>query len=359
MSNQRTQTQGTQAQARTTNGNNPSNMSAEELLEAIISKPRNQQTVALGKSLDSRIDKIEEMLPDFMKGQGPRLAKRAQMTFDYSKDLWACPPQDFIRCVLEAAEMGFAVDGKMCYVVKYKERYQCQLDYKALVAVAKRMKTIRDIYSDVVCENDIFRASREDGKDRLLHERPLVKGSKRGEVLAAYAVVILSDTWRYELMDRDELDKIQARAPSKKGPWATDPDEMRRKTVVRKTLKMYADDPAVMRIMELTDEEVEIHEESNTTTQAKATAAAQLADRLSDRLNKQPPQKPSQTRQDAPESTGQNEGRDADRDEQDPFGDEGADGRLDYPDGEPGRDVGQAASGSSQREDIQFGGPSR
>ena len=256
-------------------------MKSGDILQELLARPVSERAKVIGDALDARIDKIEEMLPDFMKGQGPRLAKRAQLTFARDERLEECPPGDFIRCVLEAAEFGFAIDGKLAYVVKYKQQFQMQLDYKAMVAVAKRMKTIRDIYADVVYETDIFRAWREDGKEHLIHERQF--GKPRGEAIGAYAVVVLSDHWRYELMDRSELDSVQNRAPSKKGPWSTDTDEMRRKTIVRKTLKMYADDPGVLRMLELTDEEIEvdpypaIEQHQAAQTSARNELAARLA----------------------------------------------------------------------------------
>ena len=259
--------------------NQLANVSSGELLEAFLAKPFNHKIKAIGDALEQRIDSIESMLPDFMEGQGARLAKRAQMTFAANPDLQACPPDEFIRCVLEAAEFGFAIDGKMAYVVKYKSKFQMQLDYKALVAVAKRMGTIRDIYAEIVCENDDFRAWREDGAEHLRHERVL--GLERGKEIGAYAIVVLADgRWRYELMDMSELNAIEARAPSKKGPWSTDKNEMRRKTILRKTLKLYGDDPGVLRLLELTDEEVEVDENPQAIQDSKDSIRSQLARRL-------------------------------------------------------------------------------
>lgn len=247
----------------------------QDLLEEVLNRPVSERARAIGVALESRIGTIEEMLPDFMKGQGERLAKRAQLTFAKNPDLEGCPPDVFIRCVLEAAEFGFAIDGKLAYVVKYKSAYQMQLDYKAIVAVAKRMKTIKDIYADVVYENDSFRAYRKDGESFLHHERPL--GDPRGDkAIGAYAVIKLMDgEWRYELMDITELNKVQAAAPAKNGPWATWTDEQRKKTVVRRSLKMYADDPGVIRLLEIT-EDTDFDEEP-TPPKTIASVAAKLA----------------------------------------------------------------------------------
>jgi recombination protein RecT len=200
---------------------------------------------------------IEEVLPDGMKGQARRLVKRALLTFASRPYLKECSNEDFLRCVIRAAEMGLAIDDRLCHVVRFggkQTSWQAMPDYKGLIAVAKRSGQIKDCYADVVCANDTFRAYRDGATSHLIHELPPRFGH-RGQVIGAYAIVKLPDgDWRYELMSRAELDNIQRRAPAKNGPWATDPDEMRKKTVLRRLLKTYCDDPAFVRAQEIDDE---------------------------------------------------------------------------------------------------------
>ena len=98
---------------------------------------------------------------------------------------------------------------------------------------------------------------REDGKNHLFHE-PLIVG-KRGEVIGAYAVIVLPDgDWRYEWMEFSELARIRSRSKaSNGGPWVTDTREMQKKTVLKRGLKTYCEDPAIVRALELDDREYE------------------------------------------------------------------------------------------------------
>ena len=77
----------------------------------------------------------------------------------------------------------------------------------------------------------------------------------------AYAIIKLpDDEWRYELMDMDELDDIRKRSPAWQknvGPWVSDDLEMRKKTVIKRALKTYCDDPAIVRALQLDDQEYE------------------------------------------------------------------------------------------------------
>jgi phage RecT family recombinase len=239
----------------------------------LISK--NARIGGMFKQLSAREDKIESLLPDFMKGQAKRLIARALMTFNNKiKDLSACTDEDFCRCVIEAAELGFAIDGKLAYVVKYKSDFNLQLDYKAVIAVAKRNRTIIDVDADVVCANDTFRHGKRGGESILEHTYDL--SQPRGEVIGAYCRVFLpGGQWNYSVMSRTDLDKIQkmSKATFDGRPWQTWEGEMQKKSVIRRTLKLYQDDPGLMRMLEITSWEDDDAED----TPQKPTSVSELA----------------------------------------------------------------------------------
>jgi phage RecT family recombinase len=253
-----------------------------QLLEQVLQRT-SDKIRAVSTALEARTDIIEELLPGHMKGQGRRLAKRALMTLSRNAQLAQCPAPDFVRLVLEAAEIGLAIDGKLGYVVKYKGAYEFQADYKGLIAVARRSGLILDAYGDVVCRGDVFEASRNGPDASLRHSYDL--NTERGECIGAYAVVTLPNgRWRYEVMTRKELDGIQNRAPAKNGPWRTDTDQMRIKTVLRRLLKLYIDDPGFMRAWDGADALEEVEEET--------PAARPEAGRVNLRQNGAAPQNP-------------------------------------------------------------------
>lgn len=249
------------------------------LMQQILDTPISPKLKALDEALADRVDRIEELLPHGMKGQGARLAKRAILTLNRkANDYERVTPQSFVRCVLEAAELGLAIDGKLCHAVVFNNKVkrngkdewvseaQLMVDYKGLVAVARRSGIILDCYARLVFEADKFRAYDEDGESHLFHEACL--GPDRGELVGAYAVVKLpGGEWRYEWMASVDIDAVRARSKSWKGgagfgPWKTDDGEMRKKTVIRRILKLYCDDPAFVRAAEIDDREYEEHEVS-------------------------------------------------------------------------------------------------
>lgn len=240
------------------------------LLDQILEQQPSQRYRVVDAALSKRIDRLEELLPDSMKGQAARLVKRAMLTFSRNESLQECTPESFIRCVLQAAECGLAIDGKLAHAVPYNNKVkingreewrkeaQYQPDYKGLVAVAKRSGQIVDCYGDVVCERDQFAHGRSGPQSRLEHSYDHT-AQDRGEVVAAYCIIMLpGGHWRYELMNVAELNKIQSRSKAgNKGPWQTDRDQMRIKTVIKRGLKLYCDDPGLIRAIELDDREFE------------------------------------------------------------------------------------------------------
>lgn len=236
---------------------------ASALLDQVIANTSQSRQV-LDSWFGQHSDKIKDLLPDCMKGQANRLIKRAMLTFSRSERLQKCTPASFVQCVLGAAELGLAIDGRLCHAVPYKNTAQLIPDYKGIIAVAKRTKVIKDCYADIVCENDIFSARREDGKCHLTHEIPSFALQDRGKPLCGYAIIILPDSeWRYELMSMKDLDAIRARSKSWQaggGPWATDDFEMRKKTVLKRALKTYCEDPAIVRALEIDDDDYELTE---------------------------------------------------------------------------------------------------
>lgn len=59
-----------------------------------------------------------------------------------------------------------------------------------------------------------------------------------GNIIGAYAVINYKDGfWEMEAMSRGQIDRVRAISRSKKGPWLTWPDEMAKKTVLRRLIK--------------------------------------------------------------------------------------------------------------------------
>lgn len=218
-------------------------------------------------SLEARIDTLRKLLPGHLQGEAERFIRVAAFYFNRSESLQKCTPQSFMACVLQGAQLGLALDGRLAHAVAYNTRKKdtngreywenvatFMPDFKGLVAVARRARIIRDIFANLVYSNDEFSLWEEDDQTHLVHR--FDPRADRGTVIGAYAKVLLYDGgWRCEWMDYRDLERIRNKSRAKdKGPWATDKGEMQRKTVLRRALKTYIDDPILAHMLGLEDE---------------------------------------------------------------------------------------------------------
>jgi len=262
--NQRQQTQQTVTQEQ----------ESSRTLERVLTETQ-KRVQQVNHSVESREDKIEDLLPDFMKGQSKRLIERAKLTFAKSAVLQECTPASFVKCVLEAAELGFAIDGRMCHAVPHNnkkkdangnERWvkeaRLNVDYKGLVAVAKRQRTVRDCWARVVLKCDTFTFDESDASQHYSYTPDLSASRDNVSddvILGVLSVATHEDGWhRVDWMPWTDVCAIRARSPSSKGfsPWKSDPGEMGKKTGIRRLLKTFSDDPGLIRAFELDDQSI-------------------------------------------------------------------------------------------------------
>ncbi len=242
---------------------------AAELLKVILDRSPSAAYKATDMALWERVEKLREVLPDNLKDQAERFVKRAMLTFERRPELQACSATSFIRCVLAAAELGLAIDGRLAHAVPFnnkikdkvtgKDRWvkeaQFMPDYKGLVAVAKRCGAIKDCRAELVCQNDSFRHGQMGAKCVLEHTWDI--HLPRGAVIGAFAVIVRPDgDFGYSYMDLEELKYVRSKSKAKDaGPWVDWTGEMQKKTVLKRALKLYVDDPAVVRALEIDDTE--------------------------------------------------------------------------------------------------------
>ena len=146
-----------------------------------------------------------------------------------------CTQASLWSCILDCAQLGLEPDGRKAHLIPYGDTCTLIVDYKGLVALARRSGEISDIHADIVCRNDKFEYSF--GSDGKLEHRPNLED--RGEVIAAYSFAKLKDgSCSYEVMSVKEIDAIKQRSKAKtSGPWITDWNEMAKKTVFRRHSK--------------------------------------------------------------------------------------------------------------------------
>ncbi len=291
-----------------------------------VATTNQSKSLKLATFLDSKIDAFREVetvdSERFLRVlknailRDPEIAE-ASMTSVYSE-------------TMKAMNDGLVLDGREAALTRFKvnkkhkdgsgkwvDNWVTEVVYIPMVAgIMKRVRASGEIKSWTV--ELVYLKEHEEGRfryraapDPIIEHDPIIVG-ERGPVVAAYSAVKLADgSHHYEVMTLDELLAIKSRTKSKKkkyvdgkpvkengkeveeisGPWATDENEMFRKTVIRRHAKRLPVSSATMQVTSRVDslydfDSYEVnetpapppkHAKSNAASKLKAAKAQQQA----------------------------------------------------------------------------------
>jgi recombination protein RecT len=158
-----------------------------------------------------------------------------------------CSPVSVIGSVIQLGQVGLVPDGFLgqAYMIPFwNNRAKCYeanpiIGYRGYGELAVRSGKATSVDAHVVYKGDVF--DYEYGANPFLKHKPQMDPQKRGDPIAAYAIVYMKEgPHRFEVMPLDAILKIQQEsqgADSEDSPWKKWWEEMARKTPMRKLAK--------------------------------------------------------------------------------------------------------------------------
>lgn len=143
--------------------------------------------------------------------------------------------------LLKCANDGLVCDGREAAITVYKTKHGPQAKYMPMVyGLLKRIRNsdeLKTINSAVVYEKDKFDYFVDETGEHIVHRPEFL--TERGKVLLTYAIAATKDGGIFvEIITEEQMEKIRAVSRAKEsGPWFSFPDEMRRKTAIRRLSK--------------------------------------------------------------------------------------------------------------------------
>lgn len=173
-----------------------------------------------------------------------RLLRIALTTIMRTPKLQDCTRESIINALLTCSHTGLEPDGYHAHLIPYGNVCQLIIDYKGLVAIGSR-DGVKGISVDVLCENDEWSRSRENGALRIHHK--VNDKEDRGKPIAYYSTAIVDGEFNFCILNMEQIEK---RRRSRKGcadknlsdevgPWRDWYEEMCKKTVLRHHSKMW------------------------------------------------------------------------------------------------------------------------
>ena len=192
---------------------------------------------------ESQKDQIANLLPKHVSVD--RLTRIALAAISRNPKLLKCTTASLLSSMMDAAKLGLEASGPLGegYLIPYfngkTQTYEAQFQpgYRGLVTLARRAGVLKEIDARVIHKYDSF--SIEYGVHKNLEHKPEILGNP-GEPVAVYVVFQLEGGGvQFDVMRIDEVNAIRARSKSKDdGPWVTDFEEMAKKTVIKRGLKL-------------------------------------------------------------------------------------------------------------------------
>lgn len=176
-------------------------------------------------------DQLAASLPTHLSPD--RFARIAITALTRTPKLLECTQPSLFKCLLELSALGLEPDGRNAHLIPYGKDCTLIIDWKGLVALAKRSGDVQSWSAQDVCENDQFRW--QDGV--VYHE--IDWRNDRGKAQCYYSRVTLKDgSLEFEVMTLAEVEAIRKRSKAgNSGPWVSDFNEMAKKTVMRRHSK--------------------------------------------------------------------------------------------------------------------------
>lgn len=203
------------------------------------------------KSLAAQLEKNRERIAQVIPaGCGLAPTRAIAVVLDAmvrNPALLECTPSSIVRSVTAAAEVGLelASPHQHAFLVPFwNSRRQVKeatmmIGYRGFVHLIRGAPNVAIVQSNLVREQDEFDV--DEGENKIIHRRPKnMRDKERGPITFCYARVIYSNSFQqFEVMDRDDLDKIRtsAKATRSDSPWNTHTDEMYKKCPLRRMAK--------------------------------------------------------------------------------------------------------------------------
>lgn len=192
-------------------------------------------------------ERLQKQLTDALQGMLPveKLVRVSLTVIRNNPALLECSKASLMSCLMGSAQLALSPEPFLgqVYFVPYwnnkKGQREAQLipGYRGYVTLARRSGEVSNLSAQAVYENDFFDI--EYGTSPMLKHKPNLK-EDRGKFVSAYTVFYYHSTEpSFDHMTISEINRIRDRSRAKdSGPWVTDFEEMAKKTVIRRHVKI-------------------------------------------------------------------------------------------------------------------------
>jgi len=201
-----------------------------------------KEIVTVASFMEKQKDLISKVLPKTITPE--RMLGIFTMILKSTPALRECTQQSLIGAVIQTAQLGLQ-PGNMGHIhlIPFRnngvKEVQLVIGYKGFVELINRSGKASVLNAEVVYENDQFQY--EQGLNPILRHIPVA--TNRGEKIGVYCIAknLLANEKVFIYLHKEEVEKVHKASKARSSqysPWATWPEEMWKKTAVKRISKL-------------------------------------------------------------------------------------------------------------------------
>ncbi len=258
--------------------------------------PKNNVMI-IKELLEKSKGQIADALPKHLTPE--RIIRVAVTALRTNKELYDVEPYSFVSAIIQASQLGLEPDGFLgyAYLVPFKAKsgrkfVNLIIGYRGLIELARRSGNVINIYAQIVYEKEKFKV--EYGLKPTLKHMPLPPSARGEGIVGVYAVAQTKDgNSIFQFLWKDEIDEIKKTSKagnSEFSPWTTFPEEMIKKTAIRRLAKYLPLTPEFTKAAVLDEYATvgiptrEIFSDEQAKTETEITATEKIAEKTAQKM---------------------------------------------------------------------------
>jgi len=150
-----------------------------------------------------------------------------------------CTTESIANSLLDMVVQGLSPAKTQCYFIVYGTELQMSRSYFGTQAVLKRLTNVKDIWANVIYQDDVFDYEIDRGREKLVEHKTAFENRDK-EILGAYAVIqTAEDEELLTVMTRKEFEASWSQSKTGQAVHKKFPQEMAKRTVINRAAKAF------------------------------------------------------------------------------------------------------------------------
>jgi recombination protein RecT len=153
--------------------------------------------------------------------------------------LEVCTKESIANALLDMVVQGLSPAKTQCYFIVYGSKLQMNRSYFGTQAVLKRLTNVKDIWANVIYQDDEFNYEIDHGREKLVSHKTTFENRDK-ELLGVYAIIQTNENEEIlTVMTKKEIEVSWGQSKTGQAVHKKFPQEMAKRTVINRAAKAF------------------------------------------------------------------------------------------------------------------------